>query len=33
MPSKIHDIEVESVLYITERDDVVSGNIGLLVYY
>lgn len=33
MPSKIHDIELESSLYIAEKDDVVAGNLGLLIYY
>lgn len=33
MPSKIHDVELECSLYIAERDDVVGGNLGLLVYH
>jgi len=33
MPTKIHDIELEAVLYAAENPLVIDNNLGILVYF
>ena len=33
MPTKIHDIQIDSLLYIAENDDVIIDNFGLIIYH
>lgn len=33
MPSKVHELELESTLFIADSEKVIEHNLGLLVYY